>query len=133
VAVGNKRKLRLRLGISARFRFIKATLILMIISFLINCYIYYQFFHVTRNITVSDVIPYSIFQLNYSALNMILIITIVWIMHYGFGALARMESIIDKIISGDYSCRMYLRKYDAMRPFAEKLNKVLNTLEEAKK
>jgi uncharacterized paraquat-inducible protein A len=127
-----KKMFRLRIGISARFKVIKLVLLLMVLSFLLNCYISYQVLGPAGNITIADMIPYTIFQLNYAALIMVAIITIVWILHYGFGALSRMENILDQIISGDYSFRMHLRKHDLMRPFAEKLNKVLDQLEDCK-
>nr|MDA8100823.1 Txe/YoeB family addiction module toxin [Nitrospiraceae bacterium] len=48
----------------------------------------------------------------------------------GFGALSRMEDIMDQIIKGNYSLRVHLRKKDILRPFSQKLNKVLDILEQ---
>ena len=127
-----KKKLRLNIGAAGRFNFVKAILIFMMLSFLLNCYISYLLFSDSFSLTIADIVPYTAFQLNYAALTMILIITIVWILHYGFGALARMEKILDNIASGDYSQRLRLRQRDLMRPFAEKINKVFDQLEECK-
>lgn len=77
--------------------------------------------------------PFFIFQTNFIAIMMVLVITLVWILHYGFGALSRMENILEQVLNGDYSFRMHLRKRDMMRPFADKMNKVLDLLEKNKK
>jgi len=125
--------IRLKLKVPVRFRFIRIILCLMVIFFLLNVYISILILRKGPSLPVNELMPFFVFQLNYGGIVLIFIISIVWVLHYGFGALSRMENILEQIISGDYTFRMHLRKHDIMRPFAEKLNKVLDLLEEAKK
>jgi signal transduction histidine kinase len=72
------------------------------------------------------------FQINFIAIILILIVSFLFFLHYGFGALSRMENILKRILQGDYSLRIHLRKRDVMKSFAEKLNAILDLLEEYK-
>ena len=125
-----KRKIRVKLSLPARFKFIQVVLLLMTLSFLVHGYLSLRLFEISAS---RHDAAYLIFQLNYIGIMAILIITLVWILHYGFGALSRMENILEQIIRGDYTFRMHLRTRDIMRPFAEKLNKILDQLEECKR
>ena len=127
-----KLRMRLRLGVPARFRFIRIILFLMIVSFVIHGYLSFRLFEWDILMRKAS-ITYVSYQLNYVALMTVLLITLVWMLHYGFGALSRMENILEQIIQGNYAFRMHLRQRDIMRPFAEKLNKILDQLEECKK
>ena len=62
----------------------------------------------------------------------LLIITFV-VLHRTLGPIPRMEKILEKIINGDYSLRINVRKKDIIRPFVDKLNRVLELLEEKAK
>ena len=62
----------------------------------------------------------------------LLIITFV-VLHRTLGPIPRMEKILEKIINGDYSLRINVRKKDLIRPFVDKLNRVLELLEEKAK
>jgi len=62
----------------------------------------------------------------------LLIITFV-VLHRTLGPIPRMEKILEKIINGDYSLRINVRKKDLIRPFVDKLNRVLQLLEEKAK
>lgn len=55
------------------------------------------------------------------------------VLHRTLGPIPRMERILEKIISGEYSLRINVRKKDIIRPFVDKLNKVLQLLEEKAK
>jgi len=74
--------------------------------------------------------PYFISQFLFVALGLIFVVTLGYILHYGFGAMGRMEKILEEILKGDSSLRIYLRKKDILRPFAERLNKILDLLDD---
>ncbi len=73
----------------------------------------------------------NLFMMQLSLIGIILtfLITIFILLHRGLGVMHRMEEILEKIIDGDYSLRLSLRKKDIMQSFANKLNKVLDLLE----
>ena len=127
------KQIRLPWGVPARFKFIRIVLFLIVLFFVVNVYLSMHMMQKGPNQSVVEAIPFIIFQLNYGGIILIFIISIVWILHHGFGALSRMENILEQIMHGNYTFRMHLRKRDVMRPFADKLNKVLDLLEECKK
>ncbi len=129
----NSKQGRLPPGVPARFKFIRIILFLMVVFFLLNGYFLLDLMRKGPNTSAVETLPFFIFQINYCGIALIFVISIVWILHYGFGALSRMESILEQIINGSYGFRIHLRKRDIMRPFAEKLNKVLDILEESKR
>ena len=73
-------------------------------------------------------IAYYVFQFILVSISLILITTLGYVLRYGFGAIARMERILEDVAAGNYSLRMSLRKRDILRPLARKLNKVLDLL-----
>jgi HAMP domain-containing protein len=74
-------------------------------------------------------VPYIEYQLNYAGIILALIVTLLFVMHYSLGPVGRMENILDEVIKGNYSLRITLREKDALRPFVDRLNKVLSLLE----
>ncbi|MBD3264039.1 MAG: hypothetical protein GF375_02930 [Candidatus Omnitrophica bacterium] len=72
-------------------------------------------------------------QFTFVVVSLILVATLVYVLHYGFGAVSRMERILDEIAGGNYSLRINLRKKDIMLPLAEKMNKVISLLEKKAK
>ena len=129
----NRWKLRFRFGVPARFKLIRFLLLLVVISFFLNIFISLQIFRNQEDYVLTNMAPYIIFQVNYAAIILVFVVSLVWILHYGFGALSRMENILEQVVNGDHTFRMHLRKRDIMRPFAEKMNRVLDLLEEANK
>ncbi|MBN3039605.1 MAG: hypothetical protein JW867_00585 [Candidatus Omnitrophica bacterium] len=116
----------------ARFKFMRFVIGAMLAAFLVNSAIVLKMF--SDNIYMPNVglYTYFIIQLNFLGIMIVFVITLLWILHHGFGALGRMENILEQIINGDYSFRMHLRKTDIMHPFAEKLNKILDILEKSR-
>lgn len=51
--------------------------------------------------------------------------------HRFFGPIVPLSSHIDKLISGDYSARVKLRKGDELHELADKLNKLAAILEKS--
>lgn len=74
-----------------------------------------------------------ILQLSFTAVIFAFLIGMFLLLHRTLGALPRMEDILDNIVKGDYSLRLHIRKEDIMRSFIEKLNKVLDLLENSRK
>jgi HAMP domain-containing protein len=49
------------------------------------------------------------------------------------GPIPRMEKILDKVINGDYSQRITIRKKDTIHSLADRLNQVIGLLEKKSK
>ncbi len=117
-----------RLRIPIQFKFIRIILAMVIISFFINAYISIRTLG-WRDLDISGDVAYMVFQLNFGAILLILLITMAFILHKGFGALSRMEAILDDVIKGKHSLRIKLRKGDVLIPLVDKINKILDLLE----
>lgn len=117
-----------RLRIPIQFKFIRVILIMVIVSFFVNAYVSIRTLG-WRDIDISGDIAYMVFQLNFGAILLILLITMAFILHKGFGALSRMEEILEDVIKGNHSLRIRLRKGDILIPLADKINRILELLE----
>ncbi|MFA5361651.1 MAG: hypothetical protein WC335_00160 [Candidatus Omnitrophota bacterium] len=73
-----------------------------------------------------------ILQLSFTSVVFTFLIGMFLLLHRTLGALPRMEETVDKIIKGDYSLRITLRKEDIMHSFVDKLNKVFELLQKSK-
>jgi len=78
-------------------------------------------------------IAYYIFQFVLVTVSLILITTLSYILRCGFGAVGRMETILEDVAVGNYSLRLTLRKGDILSPLADKVNRILNLLEKGAK
>lgn len=103
-------------------------LLLIVLSLFLNTYITIKMVEEGR-ILFGGELSYITLQINFVTVILILIISFLFFLHYGFGALSRMENILRRILEGEFTLRINLRKKDIMRPFAEKLNAVLDLLE----
>lgn len=121
-----------RLRIPIQFKFIRIVLIIVIISFFINAYVSIQTLG-WKDLNVGGDVAYMIFQLNFGAILLILLIIMAFILHRGFGALSRMEDILEEVIKGKHSLRIKLRKRDVLIPLVDKINKILDLLEKKDK
>lgn len=118
-------------GLEKRMKFIQVMLLLVILVAMVNTFISITLLN-EMQLFVDISYKYFAIQFTFIALGLILILTLVYFIHYGFGAIFRMEKILEKISAGDYSLRIHLRKKDFLRPTAEKLNVVLDELEKEK-
>lgn len=119
-------------AINKRMRFIQVVLVLAILSAVANA------FASLRMLDKAEVFYgletwYYVSQSTFIFFGLVMVVTLAYILKHGFGALFRIENILEKIADGDYSLRVHLRKKDFLLPMAEKLNKVLDRLEEKKK
>jgi len=121
-----------RLRIPIQFKFIRIILVMVIISFFINAYVSIQTLG-WKDLNLGQDVAYMVFQLNFGAILLILLITMAFILHRGFGALSRMEEILEEVIKGKYSLRIRLRKGDVLIPLVDKINKILDLLEKKNK
>jgi len=111
-----------------RFKFMNYILLLIVLSLFLNTYITIKMVEEGR-IILGGELSYITLQINFVTVILILIISFLFFLHYGFGALSRMENILRRVLEGEFTLRINLRKKDIMRPFAEKLNAVLDLLE----
>jgi len=128
----DKRRFRfLKVKTFNRFKFINYILVFIILSLLLNTHLTVKMIEEGK-ILFGGEASFIAFQINFIAIILALIISFLFFLHYGFGALSRMENILKKILEGDLSLRIHLRKRDVMKSFAEKLNAILDLLEEYK-
>ena len=73
-----------------------------------------------------------ILQLSFTTVIFAFLIGMFLLLHRTLGALPRMEEILDKVIKGDSSLRINIRKEDIMRSFVDKLTKVFELLQKSK-
>jgi hypothetical protein len=125
-----KRTRFLNLNMPAGFSFIRVVLLLVVAAFFVNAYLSVRMLEHTNSL-VKGSFSYLVWQLNFGTIIVVLLITLTFILHRGFGALARINAILDQIIKGDYSQRIYLRKKDFLQPFIAKVNKLLDILEKS--
>lgn len=121
-------------------------LVLLIISmavpllFAISCLYYLIFTVMAEQLGIPESIAYNLFPV-VKKINVILaiglpplILLLIWwgtiLSHRFAGPLSRLEKEIHKIThSGDYSHRIRLRKSDDVRPIADAINKLLDSLQ----
>jgi HAMP domain-containing protein len=127
-----KRRAIGRTVLPAQFKFIRIILLVVIFSFCLNIYVSVKMLEKGTIFFGAD-LSYLAMQVNFVAIVIILLITLTFILHRGFGALRRMENIMDKIIAGDHSLRFHLRKNDVLFPFATRLNRIVDALEAKQK
>jgi HAMP domain-containing protein len=110
------------------FRFVNTVAILMIFSFLANAFIVIKILG-DLPLSVAEALYYKVIQLNFLGIILILTVTLTFILHYSIGALPRIESILERVLEGNYSLRIHVRKRDSLVSLAEKINKILDLLE----
>jgi hypothetical protein len=72
-------------------------------------------------------------QLNFGAILLIFLVTLTFVLHRGFGALSRIEDVLDQVIKGNHSLRLKLRKGDTLIPLTDRINKLIELLEKKPK
>lgn len=118
-------------GLEKRMKFIHLVLLLAILVSSVNTFVSIKLLN-EMQLFVNLSYKYFIIQFTFISLGILLIVTLVYLVHYGFGAIFRIERILEEISSGDYSLRIHLRKKDFLRPMAKKLNVILDELEKEK-
>ncbi len=121
----------LRLKIPVQFKFVRWVLFFVILSFFVNAYISIKMLGSRPFLPNADMVYFSS-QLSFGAILLIFLVTLTFIMHRGFGALSRIEDVLDQVIKGNYSLRLKLRKGDVLIPLVEKINKLIDLLEKKK-
>ena len=126
--VKKKRKL-FGSGKIARYRIFNFILALMLLAAFINVFTSIELIEKGSEVFKNKAL-YLIFEVVLIAIGLFLVAVLSYILHFGFGAISRMEKILENVASGDYSLRMYLRNKDILRPLAGKVNKIIELLEE---
>jgi len=124
-----RRKIGLRIPV--QFKFVRWVLFFVIVSFFINSYISIKMLATKPLVPNADMIYFSS-QLNFGAILLIFLVTLTFVLHRGFGALSRIEDILDQVIKGNYSLRLKLRKGDTLIPLTDRINKLIDLLEKKK-
>lgn len=78
-------------------------------------------------------ISFFVLQLCFIGIIFIFLTTMFLLLHRSIGPIPRLERTLDKIIEGDYSLRLSIRKNDIIHSFIDKANKVIALLEEKSK
>ncbi len=119
---------RLQLRIPVQFKFVRWVLFFVIISFFVNAYISIKMLASKPMAPNADMVYFSS-QLNFGAILLVFLVTLTFILHRGFGALSRIEDVLDQVIKGNHSLRLKLRKGDILIPLADRINKLIEMLE----
>jgi len=78
-------------------------------------------------------ISFFVLQLCFIGIIFVFLTTMFLLLHRSLGPIPRLETILDKIINGDYALRLSIRKNDISHSFVDKINKVIALLEEKSK
>lgn len=97
--------------------------------------IFYAFFKVLTELQYSLTwrIYLIILQLSFTGFALVFLTVMFVILHRILGPINRIEKILDGVANEDYSLRMTVRKKDIIHSLVNKLNKVLDLLEEKAK
>lgn len=132
----NRRSKASFLKLPSIIHFITASLIYVTVLLSLNLYSSWRtavelknFLQISSSWWLNSVIS----QLSFTAAILVLLITMFVLLHRNLGAVPRMERTLDKIIAGDYSLRLSVRKKDTIYNLVAKLNKVLDLLEKKTK
>lgn len=98
---------------------------------ILNIFIFYNLKCVLEELAGSFSLSYRLIILSFCFLAVVTIFLICFLvfLHRGFGAIFRIEECIKKVLQGDYSVRISIRKKDFLQPFVDVLNKLLDLLE----
>lgn len=72
-------------------------------------------------------------QLSFTGAIIVLLITLAVLLHRTLGPIPRLEKTLDKVIQGDYSLRLGIRKKDIIHSFVQKVNALIEALEKKSK
>jgi methyl-accepting chemotaxis protein len=124
--INKKRGAFWRLKFSVRF--LDFSIILLIALFFIN---FFANMDMVKRLETISVLPFSfvISQVSFLLVVIIFLINIMLFLHRGLGPVRRVESVIDRVLSGDYSLRINLRKKDILQSLAIKINQLIDLLE----
>ena len=123
---------RLRLRNPVQFKFVRWILLFVIVSFFINAYVSIKILAARPLPPNADMVYFSS-QLNFGAILLVFLVTLTFILHRGFGALSRIEDVLDQVIKGNHSLRLKLRKGDILIPLADRINKLVDQVEKKSK
>jgi methyl-accepting chemotaxis protein len=109
-------------------KFLDIALILFTILFLINFYAAWKILRELRS--AWNLYPsFVLFHFSFLAIVEVLLVSIIFLLHRGLGFIPRIESILERVLKGEYSLRITIRKADLLQSLVEKLNKILELLE----
>lgn len=107
-----------------------------------GCLYYLVFTLVAEEIAIPEFIAFILFPV-FKRVNIVLAIGIpaiflllYWwgliLSHRMAGPIERLKKELDRVLKGDYSHRISVRKHDELKPFVDDINKILEKLEEKK-
>jgi methyl-accepting chemotaxis protein len=113
-------------------RFLNVALVIATILTLISLFAVVRFatdvqFSLTQRINLVTL------QVCFTGVIFTFLTAIFMLVQHGLGPLDRIEKILDRVINGDYTQRITLRKKDLFTSFAAKLSKVIELLEQKAK
>ncbi|MBD3264234.1 MAG: hypothetical protein GF375_03940 [Candidatus Omnitrophica bacterium] len=115
-----------------KYKFVEFVIALLILFSFLNAYIAIRMFEEGRAALAENTAIFDL-QFIFVLIGLILVATLGYILHYSFGAVSRMEKVLDKFMAGDRSVRINLRKKDIMYVFSQKLNGLLDWAENISK
>lgn len=109
-------------------KFLNFSLFVVVI---LNLFIFYALVNIMTELTGSLVLQRNliILLLSVVAIVSIFLITLLVTLHRSLGAIPRIEEILERVITGEHSLRITIRKKDILHSFVETLNKLLDLVE----
>jgi len=114
------------LKLKVKFNFLRIILLIIILGFVLTSYLSIELLN--KNDPLYAYYYSLVIQSSFTAIVIILLITIVFFLHRTVGPLDRIENELEKVINGNYSVRITVRKKDILYSLIEKINKVLEIL-----
>lgn len=114
------------------FRFLNITLIIATLFALINFYALLKVVTETQYSLLWRV-NLIIVQMCFVGIIFAFLASLMVILNRSLGAMPRVEGALDKVIAGDYSQRVVIRKNDIIHSLVNRVNKIIELLEEKSK
>jgi len=120
------KRMPLGLKLKIKFNFLRIILLIIILGFVLTFYLSIELLN--KNDSLYAYYYSLVIQSTFTAIVIILLITIVFFLHRTIGPLDRIENELEKVINGNYYVRITVRKKDVLYSLIEKINKVLEIL-----
>ncbi len=126
-----KKRFFWRTGLPPQLRFIRSVVLVVVLFYCVNAYLSINL--IKEGVFLDRELNYLLLHLNFAAMVIIILITLAFILHRTFGGLWRMQKVLEGVLKGDYSQRIFLRKGDYLKPLADLLNQLIELFEKKSK
>ncbi|MFA5090238.1 MAG: hypothetical protein WC510_04300 [Candidatus Omnitrophota bacterium] len=114
--------------VNVTFRFLNITLVISTLFALINFYALVKVVTETQYSLLWRV-NLIIVQMCFVGIIFAFLASLMVILNRSLGLMPRIEGVLDKVIAGDYSQRLVIRKNDIIHPLVNRVNNIIELLE----